>query len=49
MVMIDECHATGFIRQGKGTLEAKGVMESRYYNWNSWKSLGRSHGWIYHC
>lgn len=26
MVMIDECHATGFIgRQGKGTLEEKGV------------------------
>jgi glycine C-acetyltransferase len=27
MVMIDECHATGFIgATGKGTLEAKGVM-----------------------
>lgn len=28
MVMIDECHATGFIGEtGKGTLEAKGVMD----------------------
>ena len=27
MVMVDECHATGFIgKTGKGTLEAKGVM-----------------------
>jgi glycine C-acetyltransferase len=26
MVMIDECHATGFIGDRKGTLEAKGVM-----------------------
>jgi glycine C-acetyltransferase len=41
MVMIDECHATGFIgATGKGTLEAKGVMGSRYYNWNSGKALG---------
>jgi hypothetical protein len=23
---------------GKGTLEAKGVMGERYYNWNSWKA-----------
>jgi glycine C-acetyltransferase len=44
MVMIDECHATGFIeRQEKGTLEA-GVMGSRYYNWNSGKALGGAMG-----
>jgi glycine C-acetyltransferase len=26
MVMIDECHATGFIGRQESTLEAKGVM-----------------------
>jgi 7-keto-8-aminopelargonate synthetase-like enzyme len=31
MVMIDECHAGSSGMTGKGTLEAKGVMESRYH------------------
>jgi 7-keto-8-aminopelargonate synthetase-like enzyme len=29
---------------GKGTLEAKGVMGSRYYNWNLGKALGGAMG-----
>jgi hypothetical protein len=29
----DECHASG-LATGKVTLEAKGVMGERYYNWN---------------
>jgi glycine C-acetyltransferase len=45
MVMIDECHATFIGATGKGTLEAKGVRESRYYNWNSGKALGGAGGY----
>jgi 7-keto-8-aminopelargonate synthetase-like enzyme len=36
--MIDECHALVSSEPGKGTLEAKGVIE--IYNWNSGKALG---------
>jgi glycine C-acetyltransferase len=43
MVMIDECHATGFIGATKGTLEAKGVMGRVDYNWNL-GSLGGAMG-----
>jgi glycine C-acetyltransferase len=46
MVMIDECHATGFSGQpGKGTLEAKGVMGVDIITepWKPWEEP-----WIYH-
>ncbi len=50
MVMIDECHAAGFIGEtGRGTLEEKGSYgTNRYYYRNPWKSPGRSHGRLYH-
>jgi glycine C-acetyltransferase len=45
MVMIDECHATGFIeRQEKEHLRQRSNGKSRYYNWNSWKALGGAMG-----
>ena len=46
MVMVDECHATGFIgKTGRGTVEEKDVMESyRYCNWYARQGLRRSHG-----
>jgi glycine C-acetyltransferase len=34
---------------GKGTLEAKGVMGRVDIITGTLESLGRSHGWIYHC
>jgi glycine C-acetyltransferase len=42
LVMIDECHAAGFIGEtGRGTLEEKGVMGTdRYYHRHPWESLG---------
>jgi glycine C-acetyltransferase len=45
MVMVDECHATGFIeRQEKEHLRQRSNGKSRYYNWNSWKALGGAMG-----
>jgi glycine C-acetyltransferase len=41
MVMIDECHATGFIgATGKGTLEAGSNGQSRYHTGTLGKALG---------
>jgi glycine C-acetyltransferase len=45
MVMIDECHATGFIgATGKGTLEAKGVMGRVDITGTLGKALGGAMG-----
>ncbi len=49
LVMVDECHATGFIgATGKGTLEAKGVMGrvdiiTGTFRESSWRGNGRIH------
>jgi glycine C-acetyltransferase len=40
LVMIDECHATGFIgATGKGTLKQRSNGQGRYHHWDSGKSF----------
>jgi glycine C-acetyltransferase len=40
LVMVDECHAAGFIATGKGTQKQRGDGTCRYYNGNIRKALG---------
>ena len=51
MVMVDECHAAGFIgATGKGTLEAKGVMgRVDVITGTLGKALGGAMGGLYDC
>ena len=50
LVMVDECHATGFIgKTGRGTVELKNVMDRvDIVTGTLGKALRRCHGWIYH-
>jgi glycine C-acetyltransferase len=45
LVMVDECHAAGFIgATGKGTQKKRGDGTCRYYNGNIRKALGGAMG-----
>ena len=51
MVMVDECHAAGFIgKTGIGTLEAKGVLgRVDIITGTLGKALGGANGWLHYC
>jgi len=49
MVMVDECHAAGFIgKTGRGTVELKNVMGKVDIITGTRKSSGGCYGWLHH-
>ena len=50
LVMLDDCHATGFIgKMEEGQLNILVLKENRYFNWHTWKSSWRCIWWFYMC